>query len=304
MIIKKNKLYKIMGADVQEPEENMTNSSQVISYAQNYDKENCSSDADESQNQNSAENNNDYNLKPDQCNEVYNAVLTQTDDLHDFIPPEISTTESPASPIKDEEINLFDLDNIDFTQRHERRRGNRRRGFRRVDDRNLVSRAREEAEAIRDTAQKEGYQAGLEQAQSDILELKNTLGEFINAKQEVFDKIAPELLDISVDIAKKIIKKEIEQSPEVLINTIVDVLKTSLSKEETKVTLRVNPAEVNEIKQAVPEILNLAGIDTKIVVLSDEEVTEGGCQVTTTNGIVDATLESRIGVVTQALREL
>ena len=77
-----------------------------------------------------------------------------------------------------------------------------------------------------------------------------------------------------------------------------------MSKEETKVTLRVNPAEVHEVKQAIPELIDLAGIDTKVVVLSDDEVTEGGCQVTTTNGIVDATLESRIGVVTQALREL
>lgn len=221
------------------------------------------------------------------------------------LPPKKSPKrQPPPPPPKEEEINLFDLDNIDFSQRQERRRGDRRRGFRRVDDRNLVSRAREEADSIRESAMKEGYQAGLDQAQADIEEFRNALGEFVNAKQEVFEYIAPDILEISVDIAQKIVKKEIEQSPQVLFNTIVDVLKTSLSKEETKVTLRVNPAEVNEVKQAVPELINLAGIDTKIVVLADEEVTEGGCQVTTTNGIVDATVESRMRVVTQALREL
>ena len=208
-----------------------------------------------------------------------------------------------VTAVSDAEINLFDLDNIDFSQRQERRRGDRRRGFRRVEDRNLVSRAREEADAIRDSALKEGYQAGLDQAQADIDELKNSLGQFMNAKQEVFEYIAPDILEISVDIAKKIIKKEIEQDPQVLFNTIVDVLKT-LSKEETKVTLRVNPAEVNQTKQAVPDLINTAGIDTKVVVLADETVTEGGCQVTTTNGIVDATLETRIEVVKKALREL
>jgi len=208
-----------------------------------------------------------------------------------------------VTAVSDNEINLFDLDNIDFSQRQERRRGDRRRGFRRVDDRNLVSRAREEADAIRESAMKEGYQAGLEQAQADIDEFKNSLGQFMNAKQEVFEYIAPDILEISVDIAKKIIKKEIEQDPQVLFNTIVDVLKT-LSKEETKVTLRVNPAEVNETKQAVPDMLNMAGIDTKVVVLADENVSQGGCQVTTTNGIVDATIETRIEVVSKALREL
>ncbi len=208
-----------------------------------------------------------------------------------------------VTAVSDAEINLFDLDNIDFSQRQERRRGDRRRGFRRVEDRNLVSRAREEADAIRESALKEGYQAGLDQAQADIEELKNSLGQFMNAKQEVFEYIAPDILEISVDIAQKIIKKEIEQDPQVLFNTIVDVLKT-LSKEETKVTLRVNPAEVNQTKQAVPDLINTAGIDTKIVVLADETITEGGCLVTTTNGIVDATLETRIEVVKKALREL
>ena len=208
----------------------------------------------------------------------------------------------PAS-LADEEINLFDLDNIDFSQRQERRRGDRRRGFRRVDDRNLVSRAREEADAIRQSAMNEGYQYGLEAAQADIEVFKSSVSEFMKAKQEVFEYIAPDILEISVDIAQKIIKKEIEQNPQVLFNTIVDVLKT-LSKEETKVTLRVNPLELNTVKEAVPRLITLAGIDTKVVVLSDENVTEGGCLVTTTNGIVDATVESRIRVVMQALREM
>lgn len=208
----------------------------------------------------------------------------------------------PAS-LADEEINLFDLDNIDFSQRQERRRGDRRRGFRRVDDRNLVSRAREEADSIRQSAMNEGYQAGLEAAHADIDMFKSSVSEFMKAKQEVFEYIAPDILEISVDIAQKIIKKEVEQNPQVLFNTIVDVLKT-LSKEESKVTLRVNPIELNTVKEAVPRLITLAGIDTKVVVLSDENVTEGGCLVTTTNGVVDATVESRIRVVMQALREM
>ena len=48
-------------------------------------------------------------------------------------------------------IDLFDLDNIDFSQRQERRRGDRRRGYRRIDDRNLISRAQEEADTIKET---------------------------------------------------------------------------------------------------------------------------------------------------------
>lgn len=61
--------------------------------------------------------------------------------------------EEIAEPVvnlpKEPEIDLFDIENIDFNQRQERRRGSRRRGYRRIDDRNLVSRAQEEAETIK-----------------------------------------------------------------------------------------------------------------------------------------------------------
>lgn len=208
-----------------------------------------------------------------------------------------------AEPENPDDIDLFSLDNIDFSQRQERRRGDRRRGFRRVDDRNLISRAREEADTIRESASKEGYQAGLEQAKADLASIKETFAAFMNAPQEVYEQISPNLLEISVEIAKKIIKKEVSEDPQVLINMIVEVLK-GLSKEETKVVLRVNPTQVDTTKQSVPEILNLAGMDAKVSVLADENITEGGCMVTTANGVVDATIETQLSVVSEALREV
>ena len=224
-------------------------------------------------------------------------------DGSDSLQEEETVSQNQEEVEEPDDIDLFSLDNIDFSQRQERRRGDRRRGFRRVDDRNLISRAREEADTIREAASKEGYQAGLEQAKADIETLKETLVAFMNAPQEVYEQIAPDILEISVEIAQKIIKKEVSEDPQVLINTIVEVMK-GLSKEETKVVLRVNPTQVDIIKQSVPEILNLAGMDTKVVVLSDENITEGGCMVTTTNGVVDATIETQLSVISEALREI
>lgn len=216
-----------------------------------------------------------------------------------------SETKSQEQPVsaEPEDIDLFSLDNIDFTQREERRKGDRRRGFRRVDDRNLVSRAREEADSIREAARNEGYQAGLEQARAEIQQVRESFEMFMSAPQAVYEQIAPDILQISVDIAQKIIKKEIEEDSQVLINTIVDVLK-GLSKDENKISLRVNPVQADVVKQQVPEILNLAGLDAKVSVLADEEVTEGGCLVTTANGIVDATIETQLSVIYEALKEV
>ena len=217
---------------------------------------------------------------------------------------DISTNiKEPEEEVKTEEIDIFNLDNIDFKQRQERRRGDRRRGFRRTDDRNLISRAREEAESIKEAAQKEGYQDGLTQAKADIDEVRNTIISFMNAKQEVFDAVSPYILEISIDIAKKIIKRELEQDPSIILDNIQRLLKT-LSKEETKITLKVNPIQASLIKSEIPEMMNNVGLDAKVMIVPDEEIIEGGCLVTTSNGVVDATIETQLSVISEALKEI
>jgi len=204
--------------------------------------------------------------------------------------------ELPPEP----EIDLFDIENIDFNQRAERRRGTRRRGYRRIDDRNLVSRAHEEAENIKRSAFEEGYRKGLEQANTDIEQFRNSFKQFIGAPKEVFEFIAPDILEISIDIAKKIIKKEVESDPQVLIETIMDVLKT-VSKNEPKINIRVKPQAAAFVKDTLPTVTYQYGIDAKINIISDPSVEDGGCIFQTNNGIVDASIDTQLEIIKKAL---
>lgn len=204
---------------------------------------------------------------------------------------------------KEEELNIFDVDNIDFTQRRERRTGNRRRGYRRIDDRNLVSRAQEEAEQIKQSAYQEGFNAGLQQAQGDLENFRNVIGAFMGAEDRVFQEIAPNILAIALDIAQKIIKTEVTTNPEIILNTVTDILKT-LSKNEPKITLKVNPVQVQYIKDTIPEELKTLGIETRLSVIADENIMEGGCIIQTANGLVDASIEAQLDIVQNALRSM
>ena len=204
---------------------------------------------------------------------------------------------------KEENIGLFDVENIDFTQRKERRTGNRRRGYRRIDDRNLVSRAQEEAEQIKQNAYQDGYTAGIQQANQDLENFRNLIGEFMNAKDRVFDIVAPNIQELAIEISKKVIKTEVKTDPQILLDTVMDVLKT-LSKNEPKITLRVNPIQVQYIKDTLPEQIRLLGMETKLSILPDENITEGGCVVQTNNGIVDASIEAQLEIVQNALRSI
>ena len=234
--------------------------------------------------------------------QVSDAQISEIENFeqHPVIKEEV-IQETPQPQIQQEpEIDLFDIENIDFTQRQERRRGSRRRGYRRIDDRNLVSRAQEEAENIKKSAFEEGYRKGMEQANADMETFRNSFSEFMNAPKNVFEYIAPDILEISVDIAKKIIKKEVESDPQVLVNTIVDVLKT-VSKSEPKINIRVKPQAVQFIKDTLPNITYEYWIDAKVNIIADPSIEEGGCIFQTNNGIVDASIDTQLEIIKKAI---
>ena len=217
--------------------------------------------------------------------------------------PQQDQNEVEVPEQEEKDIDLFDLDNIDFKQRQERRRGDRRRGFRRIDDRNLISRAKEEANSIREAAAKEGYQQGIDAAKQDIESLKEAIEDFFRAKQDVYDEIAPDILEISLDIAKKSLKKKMSENPEILLENIKGILK-GLSKEESKIVLKVNPSQAVMLKQEMPEAVAMAGLEAKVIIMPDEDTMEGGCMLTTDNGVIDATIETQLTIISEALKEV
>lgn len=216
---------------------------------------------------------------------------------------EITLPDTDEISVKDIEQEVFDIDNIDFSQRDERRIGNRRRGYRRIDDRNLISRAQEEAIQIKESAYQEGYSLGLENAQKDLVAFKSILGAFMSSEKRVFDALAPELIEIAIKIAEKIIKHQVNVDPQIVIDTVTDILRT-IPKNEPKITIKAAPTQAQYVKDNLPQVINLLGIESKINILSDESIQEGSCILQTNNGVVDASIESQIDIIQNALRSI
>lgn len=194
----------------------------------------------------------------------------------------------------------FILDNIKFGQREERREGSRRRGYRRTQDRNIVSRAQTDAIAIKEAAKQEGYSEGIAQAQSDINELKNKFEEFYSYKDEVYDKVSGCIMDISLEIARKIINKEVMNDSEVTLSVIKAAVE-EVNKTDNKIVLRVMPKDVEIVKDKIPEIFQGNFGEAKISVIPDAEIKEGGVIIETSNGLIDASIETQIKIMEKAL---
>ncbi|MCI5824791.1 MAG: hypothetical protein MRZ90_07635 [Candidatus Gastranaerophilales bacterium] len=200
----------------------------------------------------------------------------------------------------EDEFGGINLEEIDFEQREERRRGDRRRGYRRIDERNLVSRAHEEANLIKKQAFEDGYNEGVDSAKNDLAQFKEALNAFYQAKEDAYDKLSDDILSISLEIAKKIIKTELDTNKEAIINMINEVL-GEISKDEHKITLIVSKHDLNQVKDKLGEIIKINNLEAKVNVIDDDEVAEGGVIVKTTSGVVDASISSQLKLVEEAL---
>lgn len=240
--------------------------------------------------------------KPLPQNEVEQVLQSEEETLVQ----ELQNQEEANEPEQEDKTDIFagfNFDDIDFGQRAERRRGDRRRGYRRIDDRNLISRAQQEAITIKEEASKEGYEKGIEEAKTDIYRLKDAVQEFFEYKDRMYEEISHDVLDISLKVAEKIIKKEVETDKKVLESIVHDALKT-LAKDENKIILKVNPTDVEYTKEIVPKLLSSGQFEAKIFVTGDKEVDEGSAVIETSNGIIDANISTQLELIREAFKQI
>ncbi|MDD3237630.1 MAG: flagellar assembly protein FliH [Candidatus Gastranaerophilales bacterium] len=223
-------------------------------------------------------------------------------DKQEVTPTEVEKTKVEP-PVEEDILAKFSIDNINFEQRAERRQGSRRRGYRRIDDRNLISRAQEEAISIKEIATKDGRLAGIESAKEDLARLNSSIDEFFAYKDKVYEELTSGIFDISVEIAKKILNNELKTNDEAILNIIQGILDDN-AKGENRITIKVMPDDVDNVKENLPDKLADSKYDVKINVVPDADISMGGAIIETSNGIIDATIESQIQIIQEAFKKI
>jgi flagellar assembly protein FliH len=145
-----------------------------------------------------------------------------------------------------------------------------------------------------------GMQDGREKAFNDSNdEIKSALeslghaaGVLTNLKQQLFVDNEAHFIKTIFHIAKALAMKEINESPDAVINVLKKAVENAQSEEE--ITIRLNPKD-NEFLQTVKK--DAGNPLEKIPRLKfeiSETVTRGGCMVETNYGLIDASVEQRI----------
>jgi flagellar assembly protein FliH len=184
--------------------------------------------------------------------------------------------------------------------RQERRRGDRRRGYRRIDDRNLISRAHEEANVIREVSSREGFEYGLEKAQEQVQQLSIALNELLTARDQAMQAAMNDIGQMAIMVAEKLIKQEVAADPDIVLNVTAETIK-EMGKGHQSLIIKVNPADLNLVKENMPKLYPYGDSKTSIIVLEDDTVEWGSCIVETNTGVIDARFSTQLAILKKAL---
>lgn len=155
--------------------------------------------------------------------------------------------------------------------------------------RDIVHEARSEADAIREAARAEGFEAAKAEAAGIVISAGR-------ARDTLLKKFEGHVIDLALEAASMIVKKARELDPA----AVEEVYRRALAAAQPvgPVRIRVAPGDYETaLTLAAPE----GETSWSVSVVRDASVGEGGCIVESEAGMVDSRLETQIEAVRRAL---
>lgn len=169
----------------------------------------------------------------------------------------------------------------------------------------MVQAARQEADMIRTTAYQDGLEMARREFDAERAELAERVAQTIQDVElqvsEFWVAMEPELLKLAVDIARKILHKEISESQDVVLNMVKIALYQIRDRQSLKI--RVNPADYELLREHKEEIMSSCDGMRSLEIINDRRVEQGGCLIEGENGNLDARIGTQLKEVERALLE-
>src|SRR3989338_8778770 len=133
-----------------------------------------------------------------------------------------------------------------------------------------------------------GYAAGIQQARTEAAQIHMLLQNLQDALNKVDEQLAQSLLDLSLEIARKMVGENLQVKPEIILKIVGDAIgNLPHFNQNAHLILHSDDAELVR-KQMGDQLLH-----TGWKILTDEQIKRGGGRVETSHSQVDATLEAR-----------
>lgn len=134
----------------------------------------------------------------------------------------------------------------------------------------------------------EGYAAGIQQARSEAAQIHTLLQNMQTALNQLDEQIAQSLLDLSLEVASKMVCETLKVNPEVILKIIGNAI-SNLPHFNQNAHLIMHPDDAELVRRQMGEQLAHAGWK----IFTDAQIKRGGCRVETAHSQVDATTKAR-----------
>lgn len=177
---------------------------------------------------------------------------------------------------------------------------------------------RDKAEGIVDAAKKraalierEAYEKGYAQGEKDGLEMgtkkldkildrvHGTLKDMVSYRQEFIKLYEKDILHLICRVAEKVLRERVKIDNTIVRKTILEAF--SLAADRSEVTIRINPEDVEYLKEIRPEFFDRIEDLKSITIEADPSISPGGCFMETLFGHVDARLEGQLDKIARAV---
>ncbi|ODV02659.1 MULTISPECIES: flagellar assembly protein FliH [unclassified Thiobacillus] len=162
----------------------------------------------------------------------------------------------------------------------------------------------EQITAIQEQARQEGYQAGhaeglaagREEAAREAARLHDLANTFSTEVAQADEIISQQILDLSIDLARALLKSALAIRPELVIPIVKEAVRY-LPVLHQPALLFLNPADALLVKERIGDELEKMGWQ----LADDGQLEPGGCRVETASNQIDASLPTRWQRLTAAL---
>ncbi len=170
----------------------------------------------------------------------------------------------------------------------------------------IVDEANAQAVKISDDARRAGeaagYAAGVQSAHDEMNDMLDALRDLLEAgaaeRHALIDSAEPELVRLAVAIAERVLHQQIALDRGV----VVEMAKAAIARivDREKITVRVNPADVERMREHREQLLALGDVKT-MRVIEDQRVDRGGVIIETDAGSIDAKISTQLSEVRKIL---
>jgi len=153
--------------------------------------------------------------------------------------------------------------------------------------------------------QKVGFDKGLNESisklQPHVTLFENVVQALQQEKESFYQENELYIVKLAIEIARKIIQREMTQNPDILLYVVREALKRIT--DSGRIVIRAHPGDITLIKNDEEFMTNEQIVFQHVDFIPSENITRGGCIIESESGIVDAQLDVQLDRIEQSLLE-